>query len=123
MAQQDLTTIAVAAAGAAALALAVVVRVDNLMQLDSGCTPSRAARREGRTNVAANLGVSMAEARQRVITIDADLRSPQLAERLGIRTELELSDVLDGATLVEAEDIELDQTIASATLSAGNSVR
>ena len=57
---------------------------------------------EGKTTVATNLAVAHARANKRVILVDADLRRPQIAERMGVDPEPGLSGVLLGATLDEA---------------------
>ena len=52
--------------------------------------------REGRTSVAVNLALTIAQSHRRVLLIDADLRRPAVADRLGLDTEHGLSDVLLG---------------------------
>jgi capsular exopolysaccharide synthesis family protein len=49
---------------------------------------------DGKTTVAANLAVAMAEVGERVILVDADLRHPGVAERFGIASEPGLTSVL-----------------------------
>lgn len=51
---------------------------------------------EGKTLTAANLAVVMAELNLRVVVVDADLRRPSLAERLGIESAIGLTDVVIG---------------------------
>lgn len=51
---------------------------------------------EGKTHVAANLGIVLADAGAHVTIIDADLRKPRLAEVMGIAGGAGLSDVLIG---------------------------
>lgn len=51
---------------------------------------------EGKTEVVANLGVALARAGERVTLVDANLRSPRLAELLGIRSSNGLTDLLEG---------------------------
>jgi capsular exopolysaccharide synthesis family protein len=60
---------------------------------------------EGKTTVATNLAVSMARANKKVILLDADLRRPQIAARMGIDGTPGLSNVLLGASL---EDVLQD---------------
>jgi succinoglycan biosynthesis transport protein ExoP len=58
---------------------------------------------EGKTTVAANLAIAYARTGKRIIAMDADLRSPELALRLGLQSTPGLSSVLAGdATLEEA---------------------
>jgi capsular exopolysaccharide synthesis family protein len=58
---------------------------------------------EGKTTVATNLAVSLARANNRVILVDADLRRPQVAKRMGVDEDHQgLSSVLLGAKLDDA---------------------
>jgi capsular exopolysaccharide synthesis family protein len=57
---------------------------------------------EGKSSTALNLAVVFAEAGQRVLVIDADLRRPKVAEYLGIEGAVGLTDVLAGR--VQPED-------------------
>jgi capsular exopolysaccharide synthesis family protein len=58
---------------------------------------------EGKTTVAANLAIAYARTGKRIIALDADLRSPELALRLGLESTPGLSTVLAGdATLDES---------------------
>jgi tyrosine-protein kinase len=58
---------------------------------------------DGKTTVATNLALSLAKAAKDVILVDADLRRPQAAARLGVNPEVGLAAVLAGeATLDEA---------------------
>ena len=54
---------------------------------------------EGKTTVATNLAVSLARANKRVILVDADLRRPQVGQRMGVDESRGLSSVLLGADL------------------------
>lgn len=57
---------------------------------------------EGKTSLAANLAFVLSESR-RVLLVDADLRSPSVATRLGLEPEVGLTTILTGkATLGEA---------------------
>ena len=51
---------------------------------------------EGRTTVAVGLARSLADAGRRVALVDADLRDPGVASRMGVRAMPGLSDVLEG---------------------------
>jgi succinoglycan biosynthesis transport protein ExoP len=50
--------------------------------------------REGRTSVAVNLALAVAQSHRRVLLVDADLRHSTVARRLGLESEHGLSDVL-----------------------------
>lgn len=54
---------------------------------------------EGKTTVATNLAVSLARANNTVILVDADLRRPSVAQRMGASDQRGLSSVLLGANL------------------------
>ena len=56
---------------------------------------------EGKSTTAANLAVVMADAGQRVVLVDADLRRPSVAKKLGIEGGVGLSDVLIGRVSLE----------------------
>jgi succinoglycan biosynthesis transport protein ExoP len=57
--------------------------------------------KEGRTSVAVNLAIAVAQSQRRVLLIDADLRQPAVAGRLGLTAETGLSDVLVNEARVE----------------------
>jgi capsular exopolysaccharide synthesis family protein len=70
---------------------------------------------DGKTTVATNLAVSLARAGRKVILVDADLRHPQVAVRLGVDGSSGLSEVLAGAPLADAlREVPLLETEASA---------
>ncbi|MEJ2866227.1 polysaccharide biosynthesis tyrosine autokinase [Actinomycetospora sp. OC33-EN08] len=58
---------------------------------------------EGKTTTVTNLAESMARAGLRVVVVDADLRKPALAKRLGLETGVGLTQVLTG--LVSADEV------------------
>ena len=62
---------------------------------------SSALEGEGKTVVAANLGLAFAQAGYRVVLVDADLRRPRLAEYLGLSRTTGLADALRMDTNVE----------------------
>ncbi len=53
--------------------------------------------REGKTTVASNLALALAEMGRRVLLVDGDLRKPRLHEIFHVSNEWGLSDLLDGA--------------------------
>jgi succinoglycan biosynthesis transport protein ExoP len=78
-----------------------------------------AGQHEGKTHVASNLAIALAQAKHRVLLIDADLRRPSVHERLGQRPEPGLSNVLAGtATLNEA--LQKASAPGLTVLTAGN---
>lgn len=64
------------------------------------------AQGEGKTTVATNLARAMARAGKDVILVDADLRRPQVASRLHMRTSAGLGSVLAGETPLQEAFVE-----------------
>ena len=68
-----------------------------------------ASAREGKTIVASNLAIGLAQAGHQVILLDADLRQPRLHDLFGLKLEPGLSNVLSGtaepADVVQATQI------------------
>jgi succinoglycan biosynthesis transport protein ExoP len=63
---------------------------------------SSAVAAEGKTVVAANVGIAFAQAGYRVVLVDADLRRPKLADMLGIAPTVGLTNVLEDDVPVRA---------------------
>ena len=63
---------------------------------------------EGKTSVATNLGVAFARAGKQVILVDADLRSPQVATRMGTPALPGLSEVISGNSDIEEALTEIE---------------
>lgn len=61
---------------------------------------------DGKTTVAVGLSLAVARAGRRVILVDADLRRPQISNRLGIKGHRGLSDVL--ASRAKLDDVMVD---------------
>jgi polysaccharide biosynthesis transport protein len=57
---------------------------------------------EGKTTVAANLAIALAQSGEQVILVDADLRRPRVAEVLGIKSSAGLTNVLLGLAHVDS---------------------
>jgi capsular exopolysaccharide synthesis family protein len=60
---------------------------------------------DGKTTVASNLSIAMAEIRRKVVLIDGDLRRPRLHKVFGISNDWGLSDVLRADTTLETVPI------------------
>lgn len=81
------------------------VNVDNPMRviLVTSANPV-----EGKTTTAVNLGLALAESGEKCVVVDADLRKPQVARRLGLQSEVGLTNFLRGdaqlADLVQPTD-------------------
>jgi succinoglycan biosynthesis transport protein ExoP len=60
---------------------------------------------DGKTTVATNLSIAMAEIRQKVLLIDGDLRRPRLNKLFGVSTDWGLGDTLRAGTALETTPI------------------
>lgn len=60
---------------------------------------------EGKTTTSTNLAIALAQAGQRVLLVDGDLRKPRVAELLGLESNVGLTTVLVGRTTL-AESIQ-----------------
>ncbi|THG30546.1 polysaccharide biosynthesis tyrosine autokinase [Glaciibacter flavus] len=67
---------------------------------------------EGKTTVSANLALVLAEAQQRVLLIDADLRRPSVAQYFGFEGAVGLTSVLVGSATFN----DVRQTVGTSTL-------
>lgn len=56
---------------------------------------------EGKSTVAANLAVTLAESEQRVVLVDGDLRRPTVASSFGVLSDVGLTDVLVGRVALD----------------------
>jgi capsular exopolysaccharide synthesis family protein len=63
---------------------------------------------DGKTSVATNLGVAFARAGKQVILVDADLRSPQVASRMGTPPMPGLSEVISGSSDIQDALTEIE---------------
>jgi capsular exopolysaccharide synthesis family protein len=63
---------------------------------------------DGKTSVATNLAVAFARAGKQVILVDADLRSPQVAARMGTPLMPGLSEVISGNSEIEEALTEIE---------------
>lgn len=57
---------------------------------------------DGKTTLATNLGIAMAQAGRRVCLVDADLRKPSVHDVFGLRTTLGLTTLLSGRSTLDA---------------------
>ena len=63
---------------------------------------------DGKTSVSTNLAVAFARAGKQVILVDADLRSPQVATRMGTGPMPGLSEVISGSTEIQDALVEIE---------------
>jgi succinoglycan biosynthesis transport protein ExoP len=71
-------------------------RKDEGPRSSRGIVVTSAVASEGKSTTVANLGIALAEAGQRVLIVDADLRRPRVGKILGLVSAVGLSDVLIG---------------------------
>jgi capsular exopolysaccharide synthesis family protein len=77
---------------------------------------------DGKTSVATNLSVAFARAGKQVILVDADLRSPQVASRMGTPPMPGLSEVISGNSEIEEALTEIEPFGSYLRVLAGGSV-
>ncbi len=56
---------------------------------------------DGKSTVAANLAISMAQSGRRTLLLDCDMRRPRLAKLIGVREDLGLTNILAGKLKIE----------------------
>jgi capsular exopolysaccharide synthesis family protein len=76
---------------------------------------------EGKSTTAANLAITLAQAEQRVLLIEADLRRPKFAEQLGIESVVGLTTALVGRISVE-DAIQKDQSLPNLSVLASGTI-
>ncbi len=73
---------------------------------------------EGKTTLSVNLAVALAEQGE-ICLVDADMRKPDIAQALGLRSDFGLSDVLRGAAMLDEALIPVPTVPNLTVLSAG----
>ena len=68
---------------------------------------------EGKTTTTCNLGLTLAQAGQRVILLEGDIRRPRLAEYLGVESAVGLTSVLIGRMRARGRDPAVGRTSRS----------
>ena len=74
---------------------------------------------EGKSTITANLSASLAQAGQRVVAVDADLRMPTLHRIFGIPNEVGFGDVLEGTAQLSKALYYVDAVPGLAVLPSG----
>lgn len=69
--------------------------------LITSCSPG-----EGKSTIAANLAVSLAEINKKVVVVDANMRSPSLHAIFGVSNKAGLADILSARGELKLEDLE-----------------
>jgi len=77
---------------------------------------------DGKTSVTTNLAVAFARAGKQVILVDADLRSPQVAVRMGAPMAPGLSEVISGSCEIDEALTEIEPFGMNLRVMAGGSV-
>ena len=74
---------------------------------------------EGKTTVAANLAIALAQSGEQVILVDADLRRPQIAELMGLNPQVGLTNVLVGTTHLDNALLPWREGVSLRVLTSG----
>lgn len=74
---------------------------------------------EGKTTVAANLAIALAQSGEHVILVDADLRRPMIGELLGLNPAVGLTNVLVGTTHLDQALQTWRQNVSMRVLTSG----
>jgi succinoglycan biosynthesis transport protein ExoP len=74
---------------------------------------------EGKTTVAANLAIALAQSGEQVILVDADLRRPQVADLMGLNPQVGLTNVLVGTTHLDDALLAWKEGVSLRVLTSG----
>ncbi|HEV3229404.1 MAG TPA: CpsD/CapB family tyrosine-protein kinase [Solirubrobacteraceae bacterium] len=88
----------------------------NIDRVVSSVLVTSPARDDGKTTVAINLARALARGGKNVVLVDADLRKPQIAERLELRTSGGMGNVLVGEATLEEVLAEVEVPVGDGRL-------
>src|SRR5215813_3388409 len=90
------------------------IKLSTRLEVPRALVVTSAGPREGKTFVAANLAIALAQAGKRVVLVDADLRRPAVHAWFGVPNSSGLADVLSkGTTAAEDDSLELPGLVHS----------